>query len=194
LAAVLWGIWVLYRTWSFKDKASETRWLLIAIYNIILTVCVIGPLIIALPSTDDNVFFIAGIGIILATSGAVFVIYLPKVLAQLKLHSSSSKSPQTPGTGGSEVHQQSGSRLSDSRKHNLSTVSESETKTRDKTSTASTVQNGSEQTTTENEKQSNEPKESKGQSKKKTSRKTQEKEIKDESDKTSVTTEKTAAN
>jgi hypothetical protein len=194
LAALLWGVWVLYRTWSFKSKASETRWLLIAIYNIILTLCVISPLTIALPSTDDNVFFIAGIGIILATSGAVFVIYLPKVLAQLKLHSSSSKSPQTPGTGGSELHQRSGSKLSDSGKQNLSTVSESETKTHDKTPTTSTTQNGTEHITSEKERQSNEPKESKGQSTKKTSRKKQKKEIKDDSDKIAVSTEKTVTN
>jgi hypothetical protein len=93
---------VLYRTWSFKSKASETRWLLIAIYNLILTVFIIVPLSIALPPTDDNIFFIAGIGILFATSGVVFPVYLPKLLAQVKLHSESSKSPHTPGTGQTE--------------------------------------------------------------------------------------------
>jgi phosphate transport system substrate-binding protein len=114
LAALLWGIWVLYRTWSFKDKASETRWLLIAIYNLILTLCIVAPLAIALPSTDDNIFFIAAVGIIFATSGVVFAIYLPKVLAQITSHSSSSRSPHTPGTGHSEHPPQSVSKQSDS--------------------------------------------------------------------------------
>lgn len=63
LALCIFGIFVVYRTWEMKYSVTESKWLLISIYNVILTLALIIPLIALLKPDDDGLFYFAGIAI-----------------------------------------------------------------------------------------------------------------------------------
>jgi ABC-type phosphate transport system substrate-binding protein len=54
LALCVFGIFVVYRTWEMKYSVMESKWLLISIYNVVLTLALIIPLIVLLKPNDDG--------------------------------------------------------------------------------------------------------------------------------------------
>jgi len=93
----LFGVYVIYQTWTFQRQAllAETRWVLLALYNVILTLCVIAPLCALVNLSDAVLSLIATIGIDVSGGGIIAAVLLPRVISKLELSETSKHSNQT---------------------------------------------------------------------------------------------------
>jgi len=88
---LLYGLIIVYYTW--KVKYSESKYLLIALYNVILSLVIAIPLAYTIQLTEENIFIIAAVIILFATISTVVFVCVPHVIALIfqswKKHSSS---------------------------------------------------------------------------------------------------------
>lgn len=80
---LLYGGYVVYRTWSLKAKFDEGRWLLICVYNMICTMAVLVAIGAAIVVKDDTIFIIAVAGILFTITSSLFFIFVPKFQKRL---------------------------------------------------------------------------------------------------------------
>jgi phosphate transport system substrate-binding protein len=89
-AILIWGVYVVYQAWDLRQKAKDSKWLLIGIYNFIVTICVLVPLVATSVNTDDDMmFYIIVCGIVFINVSTILCVYIPKVFIQYKTYSTS---------------------------------------------------------------------------------------------------------
>jgi hypothetical protein len=74
-----YGIMIVYYTWDLKSRFAESKWLLVSIYNLLLTLTALIPIFATINVKDDNLFIMASAGLNFVVSSTLFLIYLPKV-------------------------------------------------------------------------------------------------------------------
>jgi len=77
---LLWGLFVVYRTWDMKGTVRESKWLMISIYNDLLVLLFIVPFVSTLATTDDIIFFVAVACIDLTTGSVVAALCVPNLV------------------------------------------------------------------------------------------------------------------
>jgi len=96
-----WGMYVVYRTWSSRASV-DSRWTLIAVYNTLMAILVVIPLLATAANSDDWIFFLAALSIDFAVTSAVLSIYgsalLRKLWDSVRQSGSHSRSAETPST------------------------------------------------------------------------------------------------
>lgn len=71
----------LYSTWSIRNFIVESRWILIAMYNILLFLALLATLFATVRDLDDDLLFnIMSPFILLSTTTIVVAVYAPSVL------------------------------------------------------------------------------------------------------------------
>jgi len=96
-AILLWGLFVIYQTWSFHQKSMlrETRWVLLTLYNVVLNFAAVLPLLSMGGWDDDSEAVGLVVSLEFSAGGIILANLLPKALSTWKrnnLHSQSSKS------------------------------------------------------------------------------------------------------
>jgi len=83
---LLWGVRVLYQTWTFYHRVavSETKFILAALYNVIISAAILTPFFAWSNSTDDAIALASVIAIDFCTSGIAFATFGPKVWEKVK--------------------------------------------------------------------------------------------------------------
>jgi len=85
---LLWGIYVVYATWSVKESLRESRWLLISIYNLMLVLSVIVPLLNTLSWNDEGLFYLAVPCIIFSSANILLSVFVPVMKSIVSVFSS----------------------------------------------------------------------------------------------------------
>jgi len=100
LFLLCFGVYVIYNTWSFQRKAllTETRWVLLALYNVILNIFAIAPLLGFVTIDDRILSLIVIVSIDLSAGSIVCAVLLPRVLQNFQW----SKASKTTGTLGTQ--------------------------------------------------------------------------------------------
>jgi hypothetical protein len=75
---LFYGLYITVRTLDRKAQFSDSRWLVLAIYNMLLTGAAIIPIMATIKVTDSNLFIMITAGIVFALSSTLFLTYLPK--------------------------------------------------------------------------------------------------------------------
>jgi hypothetical protein len=70
----------VYTTWSIRTFIVESRWILIAMYNLLLFLALLATLFATLKMRDDVLFFIIVPFIELSTTTIAVAVYAPSVL------------------------------------------------------------------------------------------------------------------
>lgn len=107
---LLWGLYVVYATWNAK-RVLESRWLLIATYNLCLLMFLIIPFIFLVKIRNDNeLFYLAVVPINFGATSTIFSVCMPviikRVIKKIKDSWSSSRSGgsgKTTATGGNST-------------------------------------------------------------------------------------------
>jgi len=88
---IIFGITVIYQTWTFSNQnvVLETRWVLMALYNIVLVVVSTTPLLTLSPLDDETLSIVMGVMIDFSALGIIFAVLLPRVVKNLLYGSSS---------------------------------------------------------------------------------------------------------
>jgi hypothetical protein len=93
LLLLMWGVYVIYSTWNAK-KVLESRWLLIASYNLFLLICVVLPFVYLLENTGDKaIFYLAVIPINFGTMSTILSVCTPAVMRMVMQTLKESSSP-----------------------------------------------------------------------------------------------------
>jgi len=95
---IIFGIVVIYQTWTFSNQnvVLETRWVLMALYNIILVLVSSIPFLTLSNLNDSTLSKAMGVAIDLSALGIIFAVLLPRVVKNL-LYGSSSGSHHSDG-------------------------------------------------------------------------------------------------
>jgi hypothetical protein len=85
MGLICFGVYVIYYTWSFQRQAliAETRWVLIALYNIILNLAAALPVAALSISNDDDLAVLMMISLIFSGGGIVLAFLLPRSIQKL---------------------------------------------------------------------------------------------------------------
>ena len=98
----------MYSTWSIRTFIVESRWILIAMYNVVLFLALLATLFATLELTDDLLYNLIVPFILLSTTSVVIAVYLPSILKELNLivstdsngsHSQNTKTSKSYQTG-----------------------------------------------------------------------------------------------
>jgi len=81
---LLWGVFLLYRTWDLKNDVGESRWLLIGVYNCIIVMTVSIPLAIVAPG-EESYALLAGWGAFVAATSTVYLVMVPIAIARFRM-------------------------------------------------------------------------------------------------------------
>ena len=82
----IYAIWAIYETWSIRTFIVESRWILIAMYNVLLFLALLITLIATMGDTSDDVMVnVTAPFILLSTTTIVIAVYLPTILKQLNI-------------------------------------------------------------------------------------------------------------
>jgi hypothetical protein len=77
----VWAIFIVYTTWSIRTFIVESRWILIAMYNVLLFLALLATLLATLKSSRDQTLFHLVVPFIeLSTTTIVVAVYAPSVL------------------------------------------------------------------------------------------------------------------
>jgi len=95
---IIFGIVVIYQTWTFSNQnvVLETRWVLIALYNIILVLVSAIPYLTLGNLNDLSLSVVMGVSVDFSALGIIFAVLLPRVIKNL-LYGSSSGSHHSDG-------------------------------------------------------------------------------------------------
>jgi len=83
LALLVWGVIVVYQTWTFSSGKSinlETKWVLIAFYNVILNLVFLAPLLFLGMLNDLHISLIMAISIDFSGGGIILAVLLPRLI------------------------------------------------------------------------------------------------------------------
>jgi len=88
---IIFGIMVIYQTWTFSNQnvVLETRWVLMALYNVVLVVVSMTPLFTLSSLDDETLSIVMGVMIDFSALGIIFAVLLPRVVKNLLYGSSS---------------------------------------------------------------------------------------------------------
>eukprot|EP00456_Euglypha_rotunda_P038381 TRINITY_DN2950_c0_g1_i14.p1 TRINITY_DN2950_c0_g1~~TRINITY_DN2950_c0_g1_i14.p1 ORF type:complete len:808 (-),score=63.28 TRINITY_DN2950_c0_g1_i14:339-2456(-) len=91
LSVLCFGVYVIYNTWSFQRRAllTETRWVLLALYNVILNIFALIPMLSFVDLNDRTLSLIVMVSIDLSAGSIVCAVLLPRVLENFKFSKSS---------------------------------------------------------------------------------------------------------
>jgi len=83
---IVFGIMVIYQTWTWSNEnvVLETRWVLIALYNIVLVMVSLSPFLSSTALSDESVAIVMGIGIDFSALGIIFAVLLPRVIKNIQ--------------------------------------------------------------------------------------------------------------
>jgi phosphate transport system substrate-binding protein len=76
---LIWGVYLLYATWDIKQEVGESRWLLIAVYNVIIVTAIAIPLAVAIPG-EDNWGLVGGWCTFAIVTSTLSLVLLPRAL------------------------------------------------------------------------------------------------------------------
>jgi len=95
LSLLLFGIYVIYNTWSFQRQTLlvETRWVLLALYNVVLNIFAVLPILVLTNITEKILSLIVVASIDLSGTSIICAVLLPRLLQ--KLDSSKSEGTAT---------------------------------------------------------------------------------------------------
>jgi len=108
---LVWGVFVIYETWSFQQKVAvvETKWVLIALYDVILNGAVVIPFLATSTNFNDDILSLAMvISIDFSAGGIILAVLGPTTLSAL--WGSSAQSGTGMISGGSRTAAVSGSK------------------------------------------------------------------------------------
>jgi len=94
LFLLCFGVYVIYNTWTFQRAVllTETRWVLFALYNVILNIFAIAPFL-SLRDTNESLLSSIVIASIDLSAGSIAcAVLLPRVLQQFKISKGSKPS------------------------------------------------------------------------------------------------------
>lgn len=94
----MWAVFAIYSTWSIRTFIVESRWILIAMYNVLLFLALLATLLATLQENDDLLFNIVVPFIELSTTSVVIAVYFPSVLKELKIIASTDSLSNSQGS------------------------------------------------------------------------------------------------
>jgi len=102
---IVWSMFVIYLTWSINNQVGSSRWLVMSVYNILLSLLVIIPLMFRGNNDDRELSIVIGFGLLFIMISTALSIYIPKVLRAIKKAraSASSGTRQSGAEGGNEA-------------------------------------------------------------------------------------------
>jgi len=85
LCTIAFGVYVIYYTWSFQKKSliEETRWVLFALYNILLNLTATVPIVAISSMTEENLAILITVSLLFSGGGIIFAFLLPRLLKAL---------------------------------------------------------------------------------------------------------------
>jgi len=81
---LFYGLFVVFRTWDAKARFADSKWVLMAIYNMIIILAAMIPLFVILEIKDDNLYILATVAIDFTVSTTLLAVYMPKAGAKLE--------------------------------------------------------------------------------------------------------------
>jgi len=92
MAILVWGLFVIYKTWSFKQAMlSETRWVFLALYNVVLNLAAVGPIVSQTTLNDNSLALAMVVSIDFCVGGIASAVLLPRLFKKGMEKSSSSR-------------------------------------------------------------------------------------------------------
>jgi len=85
LSLLLFGIYVIYNTWSFQRQTLlvETRWVLLALYNVVLNIVAVLPILVLTNITEKVLALILVASIDMSGASIICAVLLPRILQKL---------------------------------------------------------------------------------------------------------------
>jgi hypothetical protein len=80
------------------NALREPKWILIALYNVFLLLCIFTPLVITLRSDEDNIFWFAIIGNAFLCGGTALLVYIPKLIWRMKTPRATAQGTKSKGS------------------------------------------------------------------------------------------------
>jgi len=86
MGLISFGVYVIYYTWSLQRQIliAETRWVLIALYNIVLNLTAVIPVAILYKGSEETTAGLMSISLIFSGGGIVFAFLLPRTVKKLR--------------------------------------------------------------------------------------------------------------
>jgi len=93
LFLLCFGVYVIYNTWSFQREVLlvETRWVLLALYNVILNIVAVMPLLTLVSLTERILSLVVVVSIDLSGASIICAVLVPRLIEKLELSKSGSK-------------------------------------------------------------------------------------------------------
>jgi len=103
LFLLCFGIYVIYNTWSFQRQAllKETRWVLLALYNVVLNIFTVVPILAVTTINERAISLIVVFSIDLSATSIIAAVLLPRVIQKLEYSHSGSKGSSGKSADGS---------------------------------------------------------------------------------------------
>jgi len=100
-----WSMFVIYLTWSINNQVGSSRWLVMSVYNILLSLLVVIPLVLRGNNDDRTLSIYVGFGLLFIMASTALSIFIPKLARAIKKSRSSAtaKSSQSNAEGGNEA-------------------------------------------------------------------------------------------
>jgi hypothetical protein len=73
-----WGVYLAYRVRNNPAGFNESRYIAFAVYNLVLVLVFVAPLLWALPANPDTTFLLLGLALLLCATGVVALLFAPK--------------------------------------------------------------------------------------------------------------------
>jgi len=111
---LVWGVVVIYRSWTYKVRTKEPKWLLISIYNFFLSITVLITLFSVLDLNDDSVCYTVVVVMVFSITSVTFCVYFPKLVNQTRIYASSATRSRTTTSSVFQTSVESTTRTNDS--------------------------------------------------------------------------------
>lgn len=103
---VLYGVAQIYRSWSIASRINQSRWILLSLYNVMLTGAACLP-IIALVEGEKNLAIVAISGLLFITFQIQGSFLFPTVIYEAAVASTSSLTRSKKGSSGEQLSRRS---------------------------------------------------------------------------------------
>eukprot|EP01091_Cochliopodium_minus_P010194 TRINITY_DN2657_c0_g1_i1.p1 TRINITY_DN2657_c0_g1~~TRINITY_DN2657_c0_g1_i1.p1 ORF type:complete len:652 (-),score=86.56 TRINITY_DN2657_c0_g1_i1:126-2081(-) len=77
---LVWCMVVIYMTWSINNQVGSSRWLVMSVYNILLSLLVLIPLVFRGTTNDNDLCIIISIGALFIMVSTACSIFIPKLI------------------------------------------------------------------------------------------------------------------
>jgi len=100
---LLWGVFVIYETWAFQRKSVilETKWVLMALYNVVLNGAILIPFLSFISTGDDDIALAVIISVDFSAGGILLAALGPSLFSHYFSPSKGSKSNEVRSKSGS---------------------------------------------------------------------------------------------